>query len=252
MEIYRHPNSILATFSMAAFFLLTSVLFVTVAPGQQSEPVYEVDPGILVAVDLNKRARLGFYTGREKSDVLVSGDWKVGAAASIRIKPLFKHFLDAIDTDKQHALVLGTAYEYSIASETGVTKSIHKILVDGTFRWAFKEKFLLSNRNRVEFMWVSREFHFRLRERFKLERPVNVSLKIIKREISPFIVAEAIWDHKYSGWAEFKYGGGVQIPLFKRTTLDLSYQRFHCVPCLYRNTNILDVAFIIYLHRKKK
>jgi hypothetical protein len=252
MGIHSYPNSILAPFSVAVFFLLTSLLFLTAVPGQQSEAVYELDPGVTVAVDLNKRTRLDFYAGREKSDVLVSGDWKIGVAASLRVKPLFKRFLDALDTDKQHALVLGTAYEYSVASETGVTKPINKILFDATVRWAFKEKFLLSNRNRLEFMWVSKDFHFRLRERFKLERPVNVSLKIIKREISPFIVAEAIWDHKYSGWGEFKYGGGVQIPLFKRTTLDLSYQRFHCVPCLYRNTNILDVAFHIYLHRKKK
>ena len=77
------------------------------APAQDREVVTELDPGIAIAVDLNPRVRLDFFTGKEKSEEIATSKWKVSAGASFRLKPLFESFLDDLDTNKQHVLVLG-------------------------------------------------------------------------------------------------------------------------------------------------
>src|SRR5215218_10130675 len=108
----------------AKTILLTAfaLILIPAAAAAQSPPVVtEVDPGIGVAVDLTRSVRLDFFTGTERSEELSSVKWKASAGASFRVKPLFKHFLDELDSDKQHVLVLGAVYEYSRAAESGAT-----------------------------------------------------------------------------------------------------------------------------------
>jgi hypothetical protein len=149
-------------------------------------------------------------------------------------------------------MVFSAGYEYARATESGVTKNEHKIMFDATFRWAFNQKFLLSNRNRAEFRRVSGEFHFRVRERLVLERPLKVPIRFLKREITPFAAGEAFWDHRFREWNIFKFGGGVQVPLFRRMSVDVNYHRQNCTTCPDRGTNILGATLNVYLRRKKK
>src|SRR5688572_15620311 len=90
--------------------LLTGLLLsfgANVAPAQNTETETQVDPGVSIALDLNERVRLGLFTGREKNEELASGKGKISAGVYFRTKPLFKLFLDSLDTDKRHVLVLG-------------------------------------------------------------------------------------------------------------------------------------------------
>ncbi len=230
--------------------LLPALLFIAVAnqaQAQDSRVVTELDPGLAIAIDLTSQVRLDFFSGREKSEELASGKWKVSAGASFRVKPLFKNFLDALDSDKQHVLVIGSAYEYSRASEAGTSTHEHKLMLDATGRYAFPLKLLMSDRSRFEFRWINGNYHFRYRNRLMFERQV----KIKKLKLTPYGAAEAFWDQRFNTWSQFKFTGGVQIPFIRRSSFDAFYERQHCVTCADPHTNIFGLTLNLYLRRKK-
>jgi len=239
---------------MPACHLCASVLLIALATAtvssQGQEPVSEFDPGFTFSFDLTRRLRFDVFTGREKSEELHSAKQKVGAGFSFRVKPLFRSFLDHIDTDKKHVLTVAVAYEYSRASENNILSSIeNKLMVDAIGRWEFPGKLLASDRNRVEFRWIDGDYSTRYRNRAMLERPFKVSKKIT---ITPYGAAEAFWDARHDRWSKFEFTGGVQVPLFKRTSLDGYYSRAHCVTCADAHTNIYGLAFNIFLPFKQK
>ncbi len=243
--------SILQKLSLFIASLLVT-LWGTGAMAQNSPTATQLDPGVSLSLDLNERVRLNFFSGREKNEELESGKWRISGGVSFRTKPLFKRFLDELDTDKRHVLVLGIGYEFAHGSQAQVTSKEHKIMLDATLRWAFKGKFLLSNRNRFELRWVSDDTHFRIREDLRLERPIRIPIRLLKRKITPFGKAEAFWDHRYKEWNIFRYGGGLEIPVLRRASLDVSYERMHCVTCADTNTNIFKLTLNFYFRLKKK
>ena len=229
-----------------------STLLLLIVPfgilAQNTRPVSEFDPGLTVGLDLTKRVRLDFATGREKTEELSLAKWKVSGGVSIRFKPLRKTLLDLLDTDKQHQFVLGVAYEFSRTLDAGTVHKEHKIMVDGTFRYTLPAKVLMTDRARFEFRWLDNDFHWRFRNRLFFER----QLKIQRLKLTPFGGAEAVWDWRYTRWNIFKFTGGVQFRLIRRSTLDVLYERQHCVTCSDTNTNIIGITLNIYPLWKKK
>lgn len=215
--------------------------------GQAPPTISEFDPGFAVGFDLTERVRLDVYTGREKTDELASAKNKIGGGISFRTKPLFQFLSDDPDSDKQHVLVIGGLYEYSRASESGVHVHEHKLMADGTGRWAFARSYLLSDRVRFEFRWIDGEYRFRFRDRLKLEKTIRPG----RWKLTPYIAAEAFWDRHYSKWNQFRYTGGSEIRLFRRTSLDLYFERSHCSTCSNPNTNVVGVTVFMFFKRKK-
>lgn len=229
------------------FLVVSAISLSCFRLGGFGQAVNELDPGVTIAIDLTRKLRLDFASGREKSEELDSAKWKLTAGASFRMKPLFTPFKDHADSDKHHVLVLGAAYEYSIASDAGDRSIEHKLMLDGTTRYAFPKKLLMSDRSRFEFRWVNGNYHFRYRNRLMLERPV----KIKTFQPTPYGSAEAFWDQRYKTWSQFKFTGGVQIPFIRRSSFDVYYERQHCVTCSNAHTNIYGVTLNLYLRRKK-
>ena len=177
-----------------------------------------------------------------------AGKTKLSAGTSFRAKPIFKSFLDELDSDKQHLLVIGVTYEYSRGADHGVTSREHKIMVDGTARWEFPYKLLLSNRNRAEFRWVDGDSRFGYRNRMLMEK----AIKIGRRNIAPYVAAEGMWDQHYARWNQFRYTAGLQVPFIKRTSFDAYYERVRCLTCSDLHTNVFGLTFNIYMRLKKK
>lgn len=232
------------------FFLLaamTHLLLAAFTIGQGRTTVGEFDPGATVDLDLGKPFRLDFYTGREKSEEVSASKWKIGGGGSFRLKPVFKSFLDDLDTDKQHVLVIRAGYEYSRASEDGVTKITHTTMLDGTLRYSFKGKILMSDRNRFELRWVNGRPDTRYRNRLLFHRP----FRFLRIKVTPFGGAEAYWDDRKNKWNLFRYTTGVEVPFLKRTTIDVRYEREHCVTCPDPNTNVIAVNLNTFFRLKK-
>lgn len=232
--------------------ILTGACLICFAPvftsAQQSGTVTEVDPGISVAVDLPKRMRIDVYAGQEKSEELATAKNKIGVGVSFRLKPKFKRLLDAADSDKQHLLVVGAIYEYSVASEQNIKSREHKVMLDATLRYDFPYKLLLSNRNRFEFRWVNGNYHLRYRNRPALER----SFKLYKRNITPYLASEVFWDQRYKKLNLYKFSTGVQVPVYRRTSIEFLYERQYCTTCGNKNTNIFGLNLNIAFRLKRK
>jgi hypothetical protein len=229
--------------SLAALLLLIAP---SVILAQSPPTIFEFDPGVTFALDLNKLVRFDFATGREKSDELASSRLRAAGGISFRLKPFRKTLFDLIDTDKQHRYVLGIGYEFSRTSEPE-NRVEHRMILEGTYRNTLPAKLLLTNRNRFELRWVDNGFHWRYRNRLMFERPFRFS----RLKLTPFGSAEAIWDQRYDKWNTFKFIGAVQVRLIRHTSLDIQYERQHCVVCSDPNTNIFGLTLNIYFLRKK-
>ena len=215
-------------------------------PAQDRRVVTELDPGLNVALDLDSRLRLDIYTGRERSEELSTSKQKVGGGISYRLKSEIPTFLDALDQDKHHVLVIGAFYEFSKAREAEATTYEHKVWLELTARYGFKGTLLGSDRSRFEFRWINGDYHWRFRNRLMLERPFEVKKQ---KFLSPYLAAEAFWDQRYNKWNIFKFTTGIQIPFIRRSSFDLYYERQYCVTCSDPKTNIFGLAFNLYLRR---
>jgi hypothetical protein len=229
-------------------FLTVTALAATPAVGQQEGHASEFNPSVWLLYELNDRSRLDLYTGRERSEELNSSKWKVGVGASIRVRPLFNLF-DKDDPDKKYTLVLGTVFETSKTTEAGQSRTENKVALDAWGRWAFKRpKILVTDRNRVEFRWVNGDFHLRYRNWLFAERPIMIK----KYKVSPFVGAEPFWDQRYKEWNLIRFMGGVRLPVWRRTYMDVFYVREHCRTCSTLNTDVFGINYFIPLRRKKK
>ena len=237
--------------------IVVSVLLITVVVNAilaQDRPVArEFDPGIKIDIDAG-RFRYDVYFGREKSEELEAGDTKIGGGVSLRFKPLFKTFIDAFDTDKQHVFVGRFGYEFSRAGENDQRSKTHKLLADGTLRWGFPKKILVSDANRFGLRWIDGEPSIGYRNRLTVERP----FQIFKREFTPYGWAEAYWDGRFRSWNKFRYTGGAEVPLpffrvpyLRRTTLDVFFTRERCTTCPDPHTDIIGLNMNIFLRLKK-
>ena len=223
-----------------------TLLLVLSAPAQDHHVARQFDPTVTVDLDAG-RYRYDFYVGREKSEELEAGDTLFGAGVSFRVKPLFKTFFDALDTDKQHVVVIRAGYEYRRGDEDTFHSRTHTAMVDGTLRWAFPKKILMADRNRGELRSVDGDASFRYRNRLLLERPFSM----FKRKVTPYASAEAFWDGRFRSWNKFRYTGGVEVQAFWRSTVDLYYTRERCVTCPDPHTDILGLNVKFFFKLKK-
>jgi len=222
------------------------VAFAVASAFAQTPIVSEFDPTVWLGYELNHRVRLDLVMGREESDDIGSAKWKVTAGASFRFKSAFPSLLDLVDSDKHHVLVIGTYYQYSRGTDASGTIVEHRAILDATGRYAIRN-FLVTDRNRVEFRRVNGDFRFRYRNLAIVERPVRLR----GYKFSPFVDAEAFWDKDLGKWNQFRFAGGVNFPLFRRTSLDAYFERAHCVSCSYTNTNVAGLRIYIFFKRKK-
>jgi len=237
----------LSLFACFSFLLTVMVLAATRGAGQEGSHASEFDPSVWVLVELNEHTRLDIYTGRERSEELDSSKGKVGVGVSVRVRPIFNLF-DEDDPDKKYTLVLGTVFEHSKTSEAGESRTENKIALDAWGRWAFKKpKILVTNRNRLEFRWVNGDYHLRYRNWLFAERPIRIN----KYKVSPFVGAEPFWDQRYQKWNLFRFMGGVRLPVWRRTYMDVFYVREHCLTCPTLNTDVFGINYFIPLRRKK-
>ena len=222
------------------------IAFAIASAFSQSQHVSEFDPTVWIGYDVNNRVRLDLVMGREESDDIGSAKWKVTVGASFRFRSAFPTLLEMIDSDKHHVLVIGTYYQYSRGTDATGTTVEHRAIFDVTGRYAIKN-FLVTDRNRIEFRSVNGDFRFRYRNLAILERPFRVR----GYRIAPFVTAEAFWDKDLGKWNQFRFSGGSNFALYRRSSVDVYFERAHCVSCSYTNTNVAGLRFYIFFRRKK-
>jgi|GEM_PF-994480 len=228
--------------------LFVLLLLCTIHGSSQSDPaVFEFDPEFDFNFDLNRNTRFLFYVGKEKTEQTGSYKTKIGGGASFRLRPVFSLIDDEPNSDKRHRLVIGSFYEFSRSSDSLGTTVEHRVVVEATPRLHFGYKFLLADRNRVEFRWVAGEFRFRYRNKLRLERRFRIG----KLRISPYAHAEAYRDFHVDRWNITKFGGGAEIPMWRWSSIDVFFERQHCTTCSDTQTNIVGMTYSLFLFRRR-
>ena len=230
------------------FFLALPVLAVSTARAQTPAAETEVWPKVKATFDLRPQTRLQVFGQLQNGEDFPYIQWNVGAMVNYRMKRIAGRHEADIDDENEHYLVLGAGYEYLQTTQSDKTKRENRIVVQGTGRHRPGAGFLLTDRNRIEFRWVSGVYDFRYRNKLALNR----ALRVNKFRFTPYAAGELFWDRNHHSWNENQYSFGVQLPYKTRLMLDTYYLHQNCTTCSQQHINVLGLTLNLYFRQKKK
>jgi hypothetical protein len=97
----------------------------------------------------------------------------------------------------------------------------HRIHMDITPRIYLVHKFVLTDRNRVEWRDVNSRTSWRYRNRLQLER--GMAFRQIK--LIPYLAIEPYYDTRFKAWNRTQLFSGARVPITKHVTFDGFYMR---------------------------
>ena len=153
-----------------------------------------------------------------------------------------KEHLIGIDPDAEHALVLGTGYEYLDTRQASGDKYENRLVADGTFRNRPAKTWLLADRNRFEFRWVDGVYSTRYRNRLTVQADLTAG----DVRLSPYASAEFFYDWAKDSWNEEQYALGVLWQARRRASVALYYLYQDCSTCSPQYVNALGVTLTLY------
>ena len=152
-------------------------------------------------------------------------------------------------------LILRTGYRYGTAiGDTDDDYREHRLLTEQTLRKLIPGDFLVSDRNRQDFRFITGEFSFRYRNRLTIEREVHL---FKERTITPYVSGELFYDTRYKVWNRNRVAVGVQHalragPLLKtvlpkrQIILDIYFMRQNDSRSSSPHVNALGAALVFY------
>ncbi|MBP2647893.1 MAG: hypothetical protein H6Q77_1517 [Gemmatimonadetes bacterium] len=170
--------------------------------------------------------------------------WTGGAGISYQWKHVSRlsHFIN-IDSDKESRLVVGAGYEYLWTEQEGAaTTAEDRVVLTATPRYRPHTRWLLEDRNRVEWRWVDGDYSTRYRNRLTIERDVRVH----DFRFSPYVSAEAFYDFSRGSWDEQQYAVGVAWP-YRRIFMVQTYYLFQHCTCTPDDVNVFGVTLNLYV-----
>ena len=101
---------------------------------------------------------------------------------------------------------------------------------------------LVSDRNRVEFRWVSGEYSTRYRNRLTVERDFLIG----ELHVAPYASAEVFYEGA-KHWYEEQYAAGLQLPYRRSFKFSAYYLRQNCTTCSPAHLNVVGMTVDVYL-----
>jgi hypothetical protein len=231
------------------FLLLTST---QVARAQEDITKKEFWPEIDVYINVKPKVRL--YLLGTVSKAVEDGEFRNAQG----YEGQFGVHVDYIPNDH---VILRTGYRYgsSVGSNSDSFKE-HRLITEQTLRHLLPGDFILSDRNREDFRFVSGEdFSFRYRNRVTLEREFKLPKVPILggRSMTPYVSGEIFYDTRYKTWNRNRFAVGVQQSLLRgplqklllhkrQIILDLYYLRQNDSRAEIQHVNALGAALIFY------
>ena len=116
-----------------------------------------------------------------------------------------------VDYIANEHLILRAGYRYGRAigdNDDGFRE--HRLLSEQILRKILPGDFLLTDRNREDFRFITGDFSFRYRNRVMIEREFQVNLPLLRgRTITPYISGEISFDSRFGVWNRNRYAVGV-------------------------------------------
>jgi hypothetical protein len=219
-------------------FLFLSAFFLLAGPLRAQQSTDQVWPEIDIYDKLNSYLRVSFMSTHAKDQDSTSTTWEFGPSLDIYLKSIRSRRSQTFDSSKRNLLVMRLGYH--ILEQPNLPAEQRGIF-ELTNRFYLPQKFLLSERNRLDFRGLS-TFSWRYRNRVTLER----DFKVRKLAITPYSRAEVFYDITRGVWSRYSYTGGAVFPFKKRYELEPYFERqinFNVSPA---TVNGFGLTFSVY------
>jgi Protein of unknown function (DUF2490) len=207
---------------VAALLLLGPVLGAANRAGAQSStvPEYEYWPEVNLYERISENIRL-----MEQGSVVLGTDGvpvskNLGFNVDLSVDPHpFRAYVLGAPTlveDRARLLTLRIGYRYNESSPEVGTTVQNRLLTELTIR-GHLFGLVSSDRNGFDWRWTDGAYSTRYRNRFQLERPIDLG----DYQLTPYASAEVFYLLSSGQWNQIRYRAGLQVPIVDHTTLDV-------------------------------
>ena len=212
----------------------------------QQETANELWPELDVFWKLNQNVRLEFDGSSTRDQDQTGFNRKIGTYLNIyvpRFKPILFRGISKLDDARMQRIRLRAGYEYHHSFRQTPVIVEHRSMAEGTWTWLFPYDLLASNRNRFEFRVKNGVFSWRYRNRFKVEKDLNIG----NVAVSPFISGEAFYDSAPSAWNRFRFETGLEFPVETYLSIRPYYARQIITYTQVRKVNAVGLTLNVYI-----
>ena len=168
-------------------------------------------PELDTYINLNTAARLRLLGAFRNNQQGESWHGDFGAFIDVALKPVFRRELrQGEDVFDKRFLSFQSGFRYISRLGAGPPYLEHRWIVELTARYPLPGHFILSDRNRGEFRFISKmPFAPRYRNKFQLEKDFRMGDLVY----TPYLSTELFYDTRYDAWVRNRYSAGVQFPV---------------------------------------
>jgi hypothetical protein len=169
--------------------------------------------------------------------------WIVGGAFDYQWKRIthLEHLVN-INSDKESKVVAGLGFEYLWTDKEGNGTGEDRLVAVITPRHRPFGRWLLEDRNRLEFRWVDGDYSTRYRNRLTVER----DLLVRNFRFTPYASAELFFNFASGTVDEGQYAAGIQVPVRRRFMVQAYYLYQHSESAP-DNVNVFGITLNFYL-----
>ena len=187
--------------SILSLFLYLMLIGTQAARGQEP-PRKEFWPEVDVYITVKPKVRL--YLLGTVSKAIEDGELRNAQSYEAQVGV-------HVDYIPNKHVILRTGYRYGTAvGDNDDDYREHRLLMEQTLRKLIPGGFVVSDRNREDFRFITGDFSFRYRNRLTIEREVNL---FRERTITPYVSGELFYDTRYNVWNRNRIAVGVQHSL---------------------------------------
>jgi len=221
-----------------------AIIFCSSATSQSPATTTETQvwPEIDAHVQLPSHFRVLTFSGLEQGVVFPYQQWYAAAGLGYQWKHISRLHLENIDPDKEHYFLVGGGYEFLRTIQSGKISDESRLDLDGVFNLRPTARFLVSDRNRLEFRWINGNYSTTYRDKLTVER--DFLLRGFR--FSPYVAAEVFYNGAQNSWNQEWYYAGIQWPYKRLFMVDTYYQRQNCTSCNPTNWNAAGVTLNFY------
>ena len=228
--------------SLAKAVVVVTVILTSCAPAfSQAQTAGEFWPEAYVYCQLPENWRLLAIGGLKNSEETGYRQVNAGIAIGHQWMRITKPHLENIDPDKEHLLVVGGGYE-NLQTISGKTKFENRMVIEGMPGFRPFSRFLVRDRNRVEFRWINGVYSTRYRNQLSAE----YDIKVHDFRFTPYGSAEMFYNGPTSSWNEQEYTAGVEWPIKHILQIQTYYLRQNCETCKPPHLNVAGLTLNFY------
>jgi Protein of unknown function (DUF2490) len=192
----------------------TLLLLFVVASARANSPDNTRDefwPEVDAYIDLNSVARIRLLGSFRNNQPAESWHGDFGAFVDVALKPVFRRALrQREDVFDKRFLSFQSGFRYISRLGAGPPYVEHRWIAELTARYPLPGNFILSDRNRGEFRFISEmPLATRYRNKLQLERDFRMGRFVY----TPYLNTELFYDTRYDAWVRNRYSAGVQVPV---------------------------------------